>query len=67
VRLAHRVELRDVTADPDDEPVRERGEAKERHQAEDGQEAELADPATALAVALGLLAAQQNSRILARL
>ena len=52
----------------DDEAVRERGEAEQPHQHEEGEEASLPDPATALAVrALGLLAAQQNSRILARL
>ena len=51
--LPDRVELGDVAADPDDEPVRERDEAEQTHQDEEGEEAELADPATALAVRLG--------------
>ena len=50
---ARRVELRDVAADPDDEPVGERREAEQAHQHEDGEEAELADPATARAVPSG--------------
>jgi hypothetical protein len=66
LRLPDRVELRDVAADPDDEPVRERDKAEQTHQDEDGEETKLADPATALAVHLGgLLAANQNPRILA--
>jgi hypothetical protein len=66
LRLPDRVELRDVAADPDDEPVRERDEAEQAHQDEDGEKANLADPATALAVrALRLLPAQQNPPILA--
>jgi hypothetical protein len=50
--LPHGVELGDVAADPDHEAVRERDEAEETHQDDDGEEAELADPAAALAVRL---------------
>ena len=66
LRLPDRVELGDVAADADDEPVRERDKAEQTHQDEEGEETNLADPATALAVHLGgLLAANQNPGILA--
>ena len=68
--LPRRVELGDVAADPDHEPVGERDEAEEAHQQEEGEQAELADPAPASAVLAARRwsrgATSQNRAILAR-
>jgi hypothetical protein len=66
--LLRLVELGDVAADTEHEAVSERDEAKEPHQHEEGEKAELADPAPALAafaVRRWSKGTSQNPRILA--
>jgi hypothetical protein len=65
VARPRRVELRQLAADPHHQPVREGHEAEQTHQEQEGEEAKLADAATALAVRLNGRPTGQNSPILA--